>query len=290
MTLPGRPGLNRRKVLLGVGLALSQQAAAQPAGALNVRDFGARGDGVTDDTAALRAVHAMGRPVWYPATSKFYRLTGKISVSGDVRGDGARLHCLQDGLVDTAIFEVSDNKAPLVISGLQLSADSPQTKAQWSPSILLAGASDVTISGVTMTTPHGDCVYLGVFDHRQPCRRIRIVDNVMTDPYRCCVAAVCVEGAVIERNVMRKASAFVSVIDLEPNPNGFDRVTDVKILDNRVDTVGRFVQAGKFNGIPTSGVEIRNNVGRASEVFFKSKSARVPDLVLEGNNIQTDKS
>jgi len=44
----------------------------------NARDFGARGDGVTDDTAALRAAFGCGTPVYLSAGK--YRVTGPVTV------------------------------------------------------------------------------------------------------------------------------------------------------------------------------------------------------------------
>lgn len=64
-----------------------------PAGALSVREFGAAGDGRTDDTAALKAcvaaAQAQGRSVWVPAGD--YRVTGDIVVPSGVMIQGAGL-------------------------------------------------------------------------------------------------------------------------------------------------------------------------------------------------------
>ncbi|HZZ57169.1 MAG TPA: glycosyl hydrolase family 28-related protein [Opitutaceae bacterium] len=66
-------------------------ALSAPAGAWSIRDFGGRGDGVTDDTEALRrcvaAVAARGGIAWIPAGS--YRLTGDIVLPSHVTVQGA---------------------------------------------------------------------------------------------------------------------------------------------------------------------------------------------------------
>lgn len=64
---------------------------AAPANALSVRDFGAGGQGATDDTAALRqclrAAQQQGRIVWVPPGE--YRLSGDIILSSGMTIQGA---------------------------------------------------------------------------------------------------------------------------------------------------------------------------------------------------------
>ena len=45
---------------------------------VNVRDFGAKGDGVTDDTAAIRAAIATRKSVFFPTPETFYNVTDEI--------------------------------------------------------------------------------------------------------------------------------------------------------------------------------------------------------------------
>ncbi len=54
---------------------------------INVLDYGAAGDGVTDDTAAMQAAHDTGNVVYYPAGT--YLFTSNISISsGGIIGEG----------------------------------------------------------------------------------------------------------------------------------------------------------------------------------------------------------
>lgn len=45
---------------------------------VSVRDFGAVGDGITDDTAAIQAAIANGAPIYFPPTSTFYKISSPI--------------------------------------------------------------------------------------------------------------------------------------------------------------------------------------------------------------------
>jgi hypothetical protein len=53
---------------------------------INVKEFGAVGDGVADDTAAMQAAHNTGRLVYYPAGQ--YRFTKIQIASGGIVGEG----------------------------------------------------------------------------------------------------------------------------------------------------------------------------------------------------------
>lgn len=55
---------------------------------VSVKDFGAKGDGTTDDTTAMAAAHATGNVVYYPSgTYLFTKLSTDIT-SGGILGDG----------------------------------------------------------------------------------------------------------------------------------------------------------------------------------------------------------
>lgn len=81
----------------GAGLIGVDASAAYPAGTmgdavtklqLNVLLRGVKGDGVTDDTAALNTLGALGLPLYIPATANGYKTTATVTFACDVYCDG----------------------------------------------------------------------------------------------------------------------------------------------------------------------------------------------------------
>ncbi len=73
------------------------KARAQP-GRVSVVQFGARGDGVTDDTAAFQKALDTGLDVWVPGTSQFYLLRRTLATRSQgqsLTGDGRASYLVQ---------------------------------------------------------------------------------------------------------------------------------------------------------------------------------------------------
>jgi hypothetical protein len=111
-----------------VGLGLSYFAA----GVHNVMAYGAVGDGVTDDTAAIQeAVDAAaaqgGGVVWFPHPTVYYLVTtGNILVGGDkIRFEGDRgTRVVADGTANMFVLgDVSHARSGLIFRNLRLTSD-----------------------------------------------------------------------------------------------------------------------------------------------------------------------
>lgn len=70
-------------------MALTKVTYSMISGApVNVLDFGAKGDGSTDDTTALNNALASGSPVYIPDTGNFYMISDTLNIKGDIYCDG----------------------------------------------------------------------------------------------------------------------------------------------------------------------------------------------------------
>ena len=271
-------GLVLPSVLLPL-VALAQQI---PSGSASVLDFGAKGDGIADDTESLARAHATGKPVHYPRTSAFYQISRVLPLRASVSSNGAEIRITGDGTGEKSILRVARNQQPLSISGLVLDGGyAGGTNGEFSMGISLYGAKNVTISGNTIKNLYGDCIYLGSANGVAPAN-ILIRDNKLINPRRCNVAVVCGEDVVIEGNVLAKEVDNVTAIDLEPDPNGFDYVRRVRISNNRF-TAKKFISAGVNNGVENSGLSIVGNSGSAVEFFHGWENALLRDVTIAGN-------
>ena len=201
-----------------------------PSDAVDVRAFGAIGDGLTDDTAALVRAHRSARPLLYPKTASFFRTTQTLDIRADVYGRGGEIRRRGDGSGDGALFRVWADPPGLTISGLVLDGEYDEgTAGEWSHAIDCRSARGLSVRNNVIRRPYGDCVYLGVDSALTPCSDVLIENNVLLHPRRCTVAVISADRVRISRNDIASRHGYVAAIDLEPNLDGADRIHGVAI-------------------------------------------------------------
>jgi len=248
---------------------------------VDVRAFGAKGDGKTDDTAALQKAHEAGMPVYYPKAPEFYRITSTISVRGSVFGENAQIRFTQDGSGRTTIFKVIRNESPIEFSGLVLDGEyRTGANSEFSHGIELYAAKDIHIHRNIIQNVYGDCVYLGSYQSAFACTNVVIENNFLSNPRRCNVAVVCASDVMIRDNLISKVNDYVCAIDLEPNRNGFDYVQNVSVVGNKFDIKEPFLECGVNTGKPNRNLLVARNYGRGTHFVYVTQTA-----LLQGANI-----
>jgi hypothetical protein len=244
---------------------------------VNVKDHGAVGDGVADDTAAFRSAAATGKMLFVPAPPAAYKLTGVVRLANSVYGDGSmpeiRMHGA-DGDPDQGqtrnIFYVYGYQGPgLVIQGVHLNGQwNGGGNGEWGHAVNIGSSSNVTVQHCRIEAAYGDDVFVGEFSHPMA-DNIVIQNNVLGTARRCNVAVSGATNVFIRNNTIEKTgSTYVSAIDLEPDELGFQYVRNVTIDGNVFDVVAQEWSAGAISmnnpaGNPASGdVSVTNNRGR----------------------------
>jgi hypothetical protein len=216
---------------------------------VDVRAFGAVGDGVADDTFAFRAAAATGKNLFVPRPPAFYRLTGYVALRGSIRGDGS-LPTLRmsgaDGDPDQGharnLLVVDRYAGPgLTVSGLRLDGgwDGVGRNGEWSHCVRVTSSRNVTIEDNVLDRPYGDCVFIGHYAGADgadfPPSHVVVRNNVLSRPRRCAVAIVSGTDVVVQGNRIVKANDYVAAIGLEPDPLGYQYVDGVTITGNAFD-------------------------------------------------------
>lgn len=214
---------------------------------VNVLSCGAVGDGVTDDVAAFRKAAATGKKMFVPKPPKgtHYKLSGVITITNSVYGDGSMPEIRMYGADGDPsghgqtyarnIFYIGGYAGSgLIISGLHLNGqwDGVSAAAEWSHCINIGNSSNVTVQFCNIEKAYGDCIFIGVYS--LPMANNIVVQNCMlSNPRRCCIAVDGGTNITIQKNLItRQTSGYVSALDLEPDPMGFQYDKNINVINN----------------------------------------------------------
>jgi hypothetical protein len=304
--------------LLGLGCAAAHGASDEGAAAgaaqdkraasASVKDYGAKCDGSTLDTAAFQRAIDAARVVTVPAGTCVLdsvnlragtTLAGAGATSILRQASGQREAMLH---ADSGSGSAANNVRGIALRDLQLSGTVAKDGfAEHVHLAALSGVTDVTIERVIFRGFRGDGLYLG---SSQTAGRERhnvnvivrkcLFDGVNNDN-RNAISIIDGDGITVVDN------RFVSVtrpnmpgaIDAEPDARGFPIIRNITVRGNTFDHVGGgvgvmsvVVRAGvtqPAQNVTFEGNEVRNYVGTGSMVFFTD--SRMPTASSAQNNL-----
>ena len=278
-------------------VTVSPGTADPSANAANVRDFGAVGDGVTDDTAAFRAAAATGKDLFIPATSAHYKLTGRVIVQGSVRGDGSmpeiRMYGADGGRDNQhVIFEIDDYAGSgAVFSGLKLNGQwDGGTNGEWSHLIQIIHSQNITVEGNVLLNAYGDGVLIGGETSPYPSENVVVRNNTIDTMRRCAVAIIDARNVTIDGNTINKWNDYVSAIDAEPNPNNNDMDSGVVISNNTFqapNAIAVMTYTFASNSLPSGNVTVTGNTSKGFKFFSKPYNTGTWSQITVTNNTVT---
>lgn len=204
---------------------------------INVRDYGATGDGVTDDTTALRAAFTAGagKSVYLPAgtyiinrattdTARWLPISSNTEYFGDgfntiikikdgYNQGGGTITAVTPFFVATVAGSVTNVEIhDLCIDGNRANITHPAE----SPSLIyvIQGSSNVNIYNCWLKNPGGDCVTIGSAGAPNlGGERVFIHNNIAENPGRSCFVMTSARDVVISDNL--GIDAQNSYVDIE---------------------------------------------------------------------------
>ena len=266
--ITGTLGSDRVTFLQAGTSAVTRTAQAKMRDTVSVKDFGAVGDGVADDTAAFNAAIVASKAIYVPAGTYIIDVVN-LAANTFIFGDGAATILKQKSTFiggSTGSLYANSGSAgatldnitirDLRIEGTNIVAP---TFSEFKHLISLHGVRNALVENVDFIGFQGDGLYFGsgvvAGDERHNTNVT--VKNCFFDGInkenRNGLSIIDANGALIEGNYFTRCSksTMPGAIDIEPDTNAFHVIQDIKVVNNKFyDIGGNLAAVGIF--IPTT--------------------------------------
>lgn len=268
---------------------------------VSVKDFGAKGDGVTDDTAAIQAAIAAADNLYWPegtylvdTASNAMVPTSKIGMWW--YGYGATIKA-KDGATaaGNALMLRLFNCSNVVIEGLTFDGNRANRTAFASSShcIQINDGDDIVLRDVVIKNSTYDGIYVrGTTPGTESTYPTKILfDNVVVDnAYRNGLSLVGANGVTIRggRFTNTNGTAPQAGIDIEPNASDTYLVKNVLIEGTHFEgNTGTGISASGNVGVLCDNIKLMNITGKANAECF-IQAAYVSNLIIDGASVNGD--
>ena len=205
-----------------------EQLKAVPEGWVNVKDFGAKGDGETDDTLAFLEAINTGKNIYVPKSTGSYRIDPSLGLSLKSNTiiffeEGAILENLPHDLTHYSMLLLKDIEN-VTIYNPQLNGRrdlNSATDGEWGMGIYMQGAKNIKIYNANIENCWGDGMAFGKGTENDYCEDIYIsfakVNNNRRNGYS--LASIKNFYAVTLISMNTNGTSPQKGLDIEPNDN-----------------------------------------------------------------------
>lgn len=192
---------------------------------INVKKFGAKGDGVTDDTAAIQAAINAKKKLYFPAGTYMINAETAIKPRDGSRlklNSGATLQAITNAAETYQIIAITDCNDVKISGGSIVGERSTHTgeTGEWGSGIEIVGSSNIEISNVNISDCWGDGIYVGVTASQNFCDNIMLSGITADNNRRTGIAVISAKNLTCLGCYLKNTNGVAGAehgLNLEPN-------------------------------------------------------------------------
>lgn len=261
--------------------------------------FGAKGDGTTNDTLAIRSAVATGKPVVLNNTYLVSIDDNLISIdlpdNADISGHGSII-LEANNSTNYSIFRIL-NHNNISIRDITIVGDRAShtgITGEWGFGIHIDGGENINISGVDISECWGDGIYLGhVGDNTEQTKNVTITNSFIHHNRRNNISVTIGENIIIDSNIITTADGTAPEAGIDIEPNSGELVDGCIISNNHIiDNEAIGVAINHFTETDTVNIKVDNNLitGSPDAILGYVQGLKGTNDLITNNTVIASKS